>query len=171
MATCSSTLAWRIPWTGEPGGLQSMGSQRVGHNRVSTHTEYMHLISRQTALKCDHTISFFLKQPSSFLGMLPSFMEPQEKRRFGSKYYFGKGICSRCCGHLTHVPSLSTSVNARANSPLPRPALFFAWEHSLTARHNIVVGGSQSQLEQTGKFTSLGEASTKGAGVSIPQAG
>ena len=30
MATHSSILAWRIPWTGEPGGLQSMGSQRVG---------------------------------------------------------------------------------------------------------------------------------------------
>ena len=29
MATHSSILAWRIPWTGEPGGLQSMGSQRV----------------------------------------------------------------------------------------------------------------------------------------------
>ena len=28
----SSILAWRIPWTEEPGGLQSMGSQRVGHN-------------------------------------------------------------------------------------------------------------------------------------------
>ena len=28
----SSTLAWKIPWTEEPGGLQSMGSQRVGHN-------------------------------------------------------------------------------------------------------------------------------------------
>ena len=28
MATCSSILAWRIPWTEEPGGLQSMGSQR-----------------------------------------------------------------------------------------------------------------------------------------------
>ena len=27
MATCSSVLAWRIPWTEEPGGLQSMGSQ------------------------------------------------------------------------------------------------------------------------------------------------
>ena len=27
--TCSSILAWRIPWTEEPGGLQSMGSQRV----------------------------------------------------------------------------------------------------------------------------------------------
>ena len=31
MATHSSILAWRIPWTEEPGGLQSMGSQKVGH--------------------------------------------------------------------------------------------------------------------------------------------
>ena len=31
MATHSSVLAWRIPWTEEPGGWQSMGSQRVGH--------------------------------------------------------------------------------------------------------------------------------------------
>ena len=31
MATHSSILAWRIPWTGEPGRLQSMGSQRVGY--------------------------------------------------------------------------------------------------------------------------------------------
>ena len=32
MATHSSILAWKIPWTEEPGGLQSMGSQRVKHN-------------------------------------------------------------------------------------------------------------------------------------------
>ena len=32
MATHSSILAWRIPWTGEPGGLPSVGSQRVGHD-------------------------------------------------------------------------------------------------------------------------------------------
>ena len=32
MATHSSTLAWKIPWTEEPGSLQSMGSQRVRHN-------------------------------------------------------------------------------------------------------------------------------------------
>ena len=31
-ATHSSILAWRIPWTVEPGGLQSMGSQNVGHD-------------------------------------------------------------------------------------------------------------------------------------------
>ena len=32
MATHFSILAWRTPWTEEPGGLQSMGSQRVGHD-------------------------------------------------------------------------------------------------------------------------------------------
>ena len=32
MATHSSALAWRIPGTGEPGGLQSMGWERVGHD-------------------------------------------------------------------------------------------------------------------------------------------
>ena len=32
MATHSSFLAWRIPWTEDPGWLQSMGLQRVGHN-------------------------------------------------------------------------------------------------------------------------------------------
>ena len=32
MATHASVLAWRIPGTGEPGGLPSMGSHRVGHN-------------------------------------------------------------------------------------------------------------------------------------------
>ena len=34
MANHSSILAWRSPWTKEPGGLQSMGSQRVGHDGV-----------------------------------------------------------------------------------------------------------------------------------------
>ena len=32
MTTHSSVLAWRIPWTEEPGGLQSIESQRLGHN-------------------------------------------------------------------------------------------------------------------------------------------
>ena len=35
MATHSSILAWRIPWTEEPGGLQSMGSQKVRHHLVT----------------------------------------------------------------------------------------------------------------------------------------
>ena len=38
MATHSSILAWRIPWTKGPSGLQSMGLQRVGHDWAMTHT-------------------------------------------------------------------------------------------------------------------------------------
>ena len=37
MATHCSILAWEIPWTEEPGGLQSMGSQRVRHKRATEH--------------------------------------------------------------------------------------------------------------------------------------
>ena len=44
MATHSSILAWRISWTEGPGGLQSMGSQRVGHDGVTnTHTHVVAL--------------------------------------------------------------------------------------------------------------------------------
>ena len=38
MATHSSVLAWRIPWTEEPGGLQSMGLQRVVQDWVTKHS-------------------------------------------------------------------------------------------------------------------------------------
>ena len=38
IATHPSILAWEIPWTEEPRGLQSTGSQRVRHNRVIEHT-------------------------------------------------------------------------------------------------------------------------------------
>ena len=38
MATHFSILAWRIPWTEEPGGLQSTGLQRVKHNRATKHS-------------------------------------------------------------------------------------------------------------------------------------
>ena len=38
MATHSSILAWRIPWTEKPGRVQSMGLQRVGHDWVTNHT-------------------------------------------------------------------------------------------------------------------------------------
>ena len=60
-ATHSSILAWRIPWTEEPGGLQSRGSQRVWHNTagitsrqrdgetMETVTEFLFLGSKITA--------------------------------------------------------------------------------------------------------------------------
>ena len=42
-ATHSSILAWEIPWTEEPGGLQSMGSQRVGHDTATKQPPHMEL--------------------------------------------------------------------------------------------------------------------------------
>ena len=42
VATHSSTLAWRILWTEEPGRLQPMGSQRVGHDFVTTYRQQTH---------------------------------------------------------------------------------------------------------------------------------
>ena len=40
MTAHSSILAWGIPWTEKAGGLQSLGSQRMGHNRTSEYTLY-----------------------------------------------------------------------------------------------------------------------------------
>ena len=52
MATYSSVLAWRTPWTEEPGGLQSMGSQRVGHNWATNTTTNLnsHIWLRDTIM-------------------------------------------------------------------------------------------------------------------------
>ena len=50
MATHSSILAWRIPWTEEPGGLQSRGSQRIGHTFSCRSTGPVSLLSVLTLL-------------------------------------------------------------------------------------------------------------------------
>ena len=46
MATHPNILAWRIPWTDEPGGLQPPGSQRVGHDQSDlAHTHTLNILS------------------------------------------------------------------------------------------------------------------------------
>ena len=45
MAAHSSILAWKIPWTEEPGGLQSMGLKRVGHDLVTKQQQWIHAAS------------------------------------------------------------------------------------------------------------------------------
>ena len=67
MAPHSSTLAWRIPWTEEPGGLPSMGSHRVGHDcsdwlssssshlRDHSHQQWEHDFVNQKWLKTSHS--------------------------------------------------------------------------------------------------------------------
>ena len=50
MATQSSMLAWEIPWTEESGGLQSMGSQRGGHDLVTK--QQHHLVKNSLEIMC-----------------------------------------------------------------------------------------------------------------------
>ena len=60
-ATHSSILAWRIPWAEEPGRLQSMGSQRVGHNRATNTSLFKykwHLHGSQQLIKDFHIYYF-----------------------------------------------------------------------------------------------------------------
>ena len=45
MATHSSVLAWRIPWTEEPGGLQSVESQRIGHEGCAKFSPEIGIVS------------------------------------------------------------------------------------------------------------------------------
>ena len=49
VALHSSTLAWKIPWTEEPGGLQSMGSLRVGHDWATSFTFHFHALEKEMA--------------------------------------------------------------------------------------------------------------------------
>ena len=49
MATHSSLLAWRIPWTVEPGELQSMGLQRVRHDWVANTLTQTHRLKKDTS--------------------------------------------------------------------------------------------------------------------------
>ena len=49
MATHSCSLAWKLPWMEEPGGLQSMGSQRVRHDSDFTFTFHFHALEKEMA--------------------------------------------------------------------------------------------------------------------------
>ena len=61
MATCSSILAWRIPWAEEPGGLQSTGSQRVGHSWATNIFTFNSF--KWTAKLLSHTYTCILSLP------------------------------------------------------------------------------------------------------------
>ena len=64
MATHSSVLAWRIPGMGEPGGLPSMGSHRVGHDRSN-------LAAAEALLKLPVTLRPRAELSSASLKLLP----------------------------------------------------------------------------------------------------
>ena len=76
MAPHSSTLAWKIPWVEEPGRLQSMGSQRVGHDRRPSDfsfTFHFHVLEKEMAT-----------HSSVLAWRIPGTMEPGGLQSMGS---------------------------------------------------------------------------------------
>ena len=71
MTTHPSILAWRTPWTDEPGGLQSMGSQRVRHNWVTEHEHKINVTMVNTI--------WFYKQWNKFVQNTPYVYIPKDK--------------------------------------------------------------------------------------------
>ena len=76
MATHSSTLAWKIPWMEEPGGLQSMGPRRVGHllsDLLSLFTFHFHALEKK-----------MVTHSSVLAWRIPGTVEPGGLPRVGS---------------------------------------------------------------------------------------
>ena len=80
--THSSILAWRIPWTEEPGDLQSMGLQRVGHNLVTNTHTHTHTHSRNVPSSLVSRIPpSTARQPFSLNEDRTSEVQPLERSR------------------------------------------------------------------------------------------
>ena len=73
MATHSWILAWRSPWTEEPGGLQSIGSQRVGHDWSYLAHRHAHCECLEFAERIFHRQNFSWDEMLSTAAFLPSF--------------------------------------------------------------------------------------------------
>ena len=112
MATHSSVLAWRIPWTEEPGGLQSMGSQSQSglSHWTCTHAHLSRLSMRRTyALSLDlncASSAAVSSDPKAFLPQGPSFCETRWLLSGGISCYSVWKLCGRDC--VIYIISLNT---------------------------------------------------------------
>ena len=99
MATHSNILAWRIPWTEEPGGLQSMGLQRIGHDSMHAFPS----LERNLA-KCSRCM--LTKQPV-FPGLWPSVLKTGQCQTNARHTRTSWSPCRQMA--VTSRPSLKTS--------------------------------------------------------------
>ena len=91
MATHSSTLAWKIPWMEEPGGLQSMESQRVRHNWATS------------------LLSFFLCCHTKGL----SYRSTEEQNRARNKNYSGRMCLNRIHSLFQQILTTDSSLHVK----------------------------------------------------------
>ena len=101
-ATYSSILAWKIPWIQEPGGLQSIGSQRVRHNWVTEHAHG----SRGCPL---------LGPAADFTSLLTTFSIYLTLQPWETTVAAFTCNCISCLQESLHVPHLSESIASHLN--------------------------------------------------------
>ena len=111
MATHSRVLAWRIPWTEEPGGLQSMGSQRVRHSWVTNfhfhkdklciiYFDFYGVLSSECIVRCLVRVGWFTEDNKKVNDLL-EHLSPQGHRS-SSSVVCCSGFCNHtaeCCSH------------------------------------------------------------------------
>ena len=123
MATHSSIHAWKILWTEEPGRLQSKMSQRIGHNRVTKHTQtqfsdwgggcplYCRMFSI-TGGRWPTRCQYFLPPQVMIIQMLPDIASVPRGQRWVSSVQFSRSVVS---------DSLWPHESQHARPPCPSP--------------------------------------------------
>ena len=101
MATHSSILAWRSPWTEEPRGVQSMGSQRIGHDRVTNTTQPFILLALQTPLT-SHTSNLIISATNQLRFTFQSLLYLLTYLHF---HHIGSQFCNSISGLLQQHPN------------------------------------------------------------------
>ena len=121
MATHSSTVAWRIPWREEPGRLQSMGSQRVGHDWATSLTLNLISVSRSlfssifvcfldSKYEWKNTVFVFLFLTYISLNTLKIHSCCNKVQNFILSYGWGVSLCvCVCVAH--HIPFIYSSIS------------------------------------------------------------
>ena len=118
MAPHSSILAWRIPWTEEPGGLQPIGSQRVRDGRSSQHARVHR--SQLAAGVCNHVLPWDQRAGAGSLRGAPALLQNPGARAVSLLRLLPRALHLGCLSPLqtAWVPGNVPSVMAKIRSVL-----------------------------------------------------
>ena len=121
MATHSGILAWRIPWTEEPGRLQSMELQRVGHDLVTKrHNDSFVLVSRGGGVQSLSCVRLFATPWTAACQASLSFTISWSLLKLMSTESVMPSNCLILCCPLILLPSLFPSIRVFSNELAPR---------------------------------------------------
>ena len=126
VATHSSTLAWRIPWTEEPGGLQFVGSQRLRHD---WRTEHLCMVSKCSVFK--ETAKQFSRMMVSFYTLI--------SHMWVTRFSVFTSICCQHCFHFCCCTGGPSNDNSLASQLASLPWLVMLTHLSRAACHLCIL--------------------------------